>query len=437
MYLKRKVDGIIDKWSQNKDKKPLVVLGPRQCGKTTAVIEASKRLYKKSHYINFMEEKAHPRFEKFSSYPTLENLIEVLKSKFQEEIILDNDTLLVIDEFQEVMPFYTQLKFINENSKFKNIICLGSYLTVKVFSSNTPIPVGQIEIINMHTLSFEEFLMNINGAIYNSLKECYENKVISEIQHSIFSEYFMKYLIIGGFPNAIKTFIENNESYTKAAEVNKNILATYETDISKFMEPKEIARARSVFIHSLDFMGKENNTFTLSTIKTNARYREYEYAILLLMKSHMVNKVDNCNNLTFPITAMDTSNKFKIYPCDIGLISAYYSLENITIDNEGFKRIKGSMIESYIISECIRNNINPYYHTFIVNKNWYEIDLVYHDKELKVNLVEIKSGRNTKSPSLKMLKDTPNSCTRITSLTNKFDDTNIPLYMFGYMLSHK
>ncbi len=95
------------------------------------------------------------------------------------------------------------------------------------------------------------------------------------------------------------------------------------------------------------------------------------------------------------------------------------------------------MIESYIISECIRNNINPYYHTFIVNKNWYEIDLVYHDKELKVNLVEIKSGRNTKSPSLKMLKDTPNSCTRITSLTNKLDDTNIPLYMLGYMLSHK
>ncbi len=437
MYLKRKVDKSLDEWSQNNDKKPLVILGPRQCGKTTTVLEAGKRLYQKTYYINFMEEKVFSRFAKFSQYPSFDNLIEVLKNKYNEDIVLDNQTLLILDEFQEVLPFYTQLKFINENNSFKNIICLGSYLTVKIFSSQVSVPVGQIETIHMHTLSFEEFLMNINIGIYHSLQECYEKRNISELLHSIFIEYFMKYLIIGGFPAAIRAFIDNHENYNEAAKVNKSILENYEADISRFMEPKEIARARLVFIHSIDFMGRENNTFTLSTIKTNARYREYEYAILLLVQAHMVNKVDNCNNLTFPLNSMDTSNKFKIYPCDIGLIAAYYSLDSLTFASEGFQRVKGSMIESYIMSECIRNGIHPYYHTFVDNKNWYEIDLVFHDRNLKVNIVEIKSGRNTKSPSLAKIKEISNSCTCITSLTNKFDDHHIPLYMYGYMLSQQ
>ncbi len=376
-------------------------------------------------------------FTSFKTAPTFEKLCAYIENRDDIVISLDDNTLIVIDEFQEVIDFYTQLKFINEKNQFKNIICLGSFLTVKVFANKVSVPVGQIEMLTMHTLSFEEFLMNVNRTTYQKMIISYENKLVDEVTHNFLKEYFMQYLVIGGYPEAISAYLENNKNFMCAAKVNELIFENYQSDISKFIENENLAKVRDIFLNSIMFMGKESNTFTLSSIKTTARYRDYEYAILLLVKSHIVNKVDNCNNLIFPLVPMDRSNKFKIYPCDIALISTYHKVSSLNINSEGFNNIKGNMIETYIMSECVRNKIQPYYHTFRVKDNSYELDLVFQDEDLKVNLVEIKSGKNKKSRSLNKAKDTPNSKSITTSLDSLIDEHNIPLYMFGYMLSHK
>ncbi len=437
MYLKRKVDKEIEKWANNENKMPLVILGARQVGKTTTVKNITSKLFKHVYYINFNDVKNDPRFLEFKSSPTWKKLIDFVQLMNETIITLEQDSVLIIDEFQEVIEFYSQLKTINENSTFKNIICLGIFLTVKVFANKVSVPVGQIQTITMYTLSFEEFLMNVNPMIYCKLEECYQTKSIDKMQHAFFSEAFKQYLVIGGYPKPIVEYLENDQNFLLATHANETIFDNYESDIAKFVGNENIAKVRDIFLNTFIFMGKESNTFTLSSIKTSARYRDYEFAMLLLIKSHIVHKVDNCKNLIFPICPMDKSNKFKVYPCDVGLISAYYKINMSNIESEGFKNIKGNMIEAYIISECMRNKIQPYYHTFRFKDNTYELDLVYHDENLRVNIVEIKSGKNKKSNSLNKVKDNANSNIMTTSLDNVIDETHIPLYMFGYKLTHK
>lgn len=384
-----------------------------------------------------MEEYKKPSFKNFREVPKFDVLIKYLESLYNQVISLDANTLIIIDEFQECLEFYTELKYINEKLKFKNIVCLGSFLTMKVYASGISVPVGQIDSLNMYTLSFEEFLMNINDFVYQKFVNCFHNQNIDEMDHLEFCKYFKMYQIVGGFPEAIKNFIENNESYIAARNVNKNILDKYESDITKFLDKKDTVKANNILLNSILFMGNENNTFTLSTIKTDARYRDYEFVLLLLVKSFICYKVDNCQNLIFPLRPRDVSSKFKIYLCDMGLVSAYYLIDEFNIDSKEFNNIKGNMTEGYIISELYRNNLLPYYHSFTIGSNTYELDCVYQDNELIPKVLEIKSGINKSSQSINKVKDNKNIKLSLASLDRKFNDFNIPIYMFGYMLSHQ
>ncbi len=438
MYLIRSIEKDIKKWIQRTDdKKPLVIFGTRQCGKTTTVNHIAKQNFKKVYYINFLEDKDRPSFQAFIREPKFDILISYLEKKYEETIVLDNDTVIIVDELQQVMDFYTELKFVNENQTFKNIICTGSYLSMEIFANKVSVPVGQIWSLNMYTLSFEEFLMNVSPFNYEKLVKSFTTKQINQIDHETFTELFQHYLVVGGFPEAVVSFINNKNSFQSASEVNKVILDKYSKDIEKYLDPQSVTKAKKVFENAIRFMGKENNTFTLSTIKTDARYRDYEYVIYLLVNSFVCYKVDNCKNLQFPLCTSDSSSKFKIYVCDIGLVSAFYNLDNSNIETQGFNNIKGNMIEGYIISELQRNNIQPYYHRFYEGKNSYELDCVYQDSDLITKVVEIKSGKNKSSQSLNKVKDNKNINIKLTSIDNKLDDYNTPLYMFGYMISHK
>ncbi len=437
MYLKRTIEKDIEKWIENDGKKPLVILGTRQCGKSTTIKTVATKHYKKVYYISFMEEYKKESFKAFKKVPKFDVLMKYLENLYNEVITLDQDTLIIIDEFQECLEFYTELKYINERLNFKNIVCLGSFLTMKVFSSGVSVPVGQIDTLRMYTLSFEEFLMNINEFVYKKYIECYQNRNIDEVSHQEFLKYFKMYQIIGGFPEAIKEFMNNNESYVAARKINASILDKYESDVTRYLDKKELVKAKSILKNSILFMGKEKNTFTLSTIKTDARYRDYEYVLLLLVKSFICYKVDNCQNLIFPLRPRDVSSKFKIYLCDMGLVSACYLIDQFNIDLEQFNNIKGNMMEGYIISEFYRNDLEPYYHSFNIGSNTYELDCVYQDEELIPKVVEIKSGINKSSKSLNKVKENKHIKVRLASFDSKFDDFNIPVYMFGYMLSHR
>ncbi len=354
MYLDRKIDLKIEKWIKNKDKKPLVVIGTRKCGKTTSVQEICNRMYKRVYYINFMREKDKPDFINFLKYPNYEFLLNYLQDMYGE-LKLDQDAVIIVDEIQEVNHFYTQLKFIGESKGFKNVICLGSYLSMNVFINKITVPVGQIDMLNMYTLGFDEFLMNVSPSTYKTYLEAFNKRSISEAEHLLFTNYFKSYLVVGGFPRAVEAFINSNHDYIEAKRINKDIHRLYQRDLGKYLTTPEQIKAIEVYKNAFLFMGKENNTFTLSTIRTSARYRDYEYAIMLLVESHICYKVDNCKNLSFPLVPFDSSAKYKIYPCDVGLVSGYYNLDIYNIETEGFKFIKGNLYEGYIMSELKRN----------------------------------------------------------------------------------
>ncbi len=430
MYLKRNIDIKITNWIKKNTKKPLTIFGTRQSGKTTSVLEITKQNYKNVYYINLLYYKNDAAFDYFKSNPTFENLIRFLETIYNKQIELTKESVIIVDELQECIHFYTELKRINETIDFHNIICLGSYLGTKIFTDNVFVPVGQVESLDMYTMGFDEFLMNCYPTCYERILKAYKDKKISDLDHEIFKKAFEDYLIIGGFPEVVCKFIENNNQITfDVLEINKNINNEYFRDLSKYIDDSEKVKVELVYNNALLFAGKENNTFTLSTIKTNARYRDYEYAIQLLIKSNICYKIDNCKNLEFPIVKRDSSEKFKIYLCDIGLISGFYNLNQLNISQENFNNIKGNMIENYIISELKRYGYNPYYYTFKEKTNVYELDCVY-TKDLVVNVLEIKSGKNKKSSSYNKIKESSNINKSITSLNNSFENNNTPLYMF-------
>ncbi len=436
MYLKRNIESQLINWIKRDDKKPLVILGTRQCGKSTTTLKITKEYYKNVYYVNFMRLSNNPLFQEFKTDPTLENLILFLERSNNQEIVIDKDSVIVIDELQECLGFYTQLKFINEDNMFKNIICLGSYLSMKVFTDKITVPVGQVHTINMYTLSFDEFLMNASEVAFKNLVKASNSNKIDDSTHNYLCEWFYKYIVVGGFPEAVKVFLQNNENYDLAKEVNEDIYNKYYADIGKYLEGNDKLKAMDVFENAISFSSRESNTFTLSTIKTSARYRDYEYAIQLLVKSHICYKIDNCQNLNYPLKPKDGSSKFKIYLCDIGLISCKHQLTIDNIKTPKFNNIKGHIMENYVISELIKNNKKPYYYTYYINTNGYELDCVYEDN-LEVNVLEIKSGKNIKSKSLDLVKEKKDISLKTVSLLNELNDKYIPLYLFSYMTNHQ
>ncbi len=440
MYLKRSIDSTILEWMDNSAKKPLVITGTRQCGKTTTIKQLAQQRYKNIYYINLMTELKSSLVSEFKNNPTYENLIILLNKKYpqkdQAPIVLNNDAIIIIDEFQECLEFYTQLKYINEESEFKNIVCLGSYLSVKVFTDKVSYPVGQIETINMFTLSFEEFLINTNQALYEKLLTGYNNKSIDNFSHNLLLEALNEYILVGGFPEAISEYVNHNKDWSKTAKINRGIYESYYSDLSKHLQSADLVKVYEVYNNALTFCSKENNTFTLSTIKTNARYRDYEFIIMLLVSSKVCYKVDNCKNLIPPLIKRDSSSKFKIYFADISLLSTHFELTPLNINSTDYQLVKGNIIENLICMELIRKNINVFYHTFLKGTNQYELDFVYQ-QELKTHVVEVKSGKNKKSTSLNQIKTNDNIQYITTSINNEISETHVPLYMFFLTLRKK
>lgn len=359
--LKRKIDNFLLNWKNNKNKKPLIISGARQIGKTTSIKEFGKS------YSSFIE-------INFATMPQYKN---IFKNGYQtEEIIreisllnpyvkfLDYDTLIFFDEIQEYPDAATSLKPFSLDGRF-DVICSGSLLGVH-YKKIKSIPVGFKEDYTMHSLDFEEFLWALNykeeqiEEIFQCMKEL---KPLSDGYISQLQKLFRQYIFVGGMPEAVQSFIDTKK-YSEPFHIQQRILKDYEDDVTKYVEGLDSSKIKNVYNHISSQLSKDNHKFQITKLGHGARFREYFGIEEWLKDAGIINVAYNVNDLTLPIKGNEMPDYFRIYFADHSLFMASLDEEakNDIIDNDNFEIFNGALYESLVSEALMKSGYDLYFY---------------------------------------------------------------------------
>lgn len=403
MYLRRKIDQILDDWLVNKNAMPLLLLGIRQCGKTESVREFAKRHHLDLVEINFWN---NPEFiADFEGSLNVDTIISNISLRFPDIDFNSNSTLLFFDEIQECPRARLSFKVFKNESKYK-IIGSGSYLGINgyIIGDTTPVPVGYEDVVEMKTLDFEEFLWAFgykDEQINDLVKYFVDKKVIPEAIHFVFKNLFLKYACIGGFPHVICEYVKTKKM-VDAYKVLNSIVFEMKGDFGRrkdksnnpLFKTGEVNRIQNVFELIPTFLSKENKRFIVSKVKTGNSYDKND-AIDYLKQAHIVNKVYNLYTPSLPLIGQRIESQFKLFPEDIGIVTSMFGLETLRAMNQGeLGQGKGALYEAIVFDSLSKAGITPYYFS---KESGLEIDFVISYKGFATLLeVKAKSG-NTKS----------------------------------------
>lgn len=415
-------------WKESKNRKPLILHGARQVGKTWLMQEFGKNYFKQTIYINFDNNKELENI--FKDNINVKNILAALEIISNKKITPD-DTLIIFDEIQEVPNALKSLKYFYEESPEYYIICAGSLLGLSIHSGSS-FPVGKVDFLNIYPLTFTEFL---DAYSKEKLREIIENKNTA-LLHTFKDELkkLLKiYLYIGGMPEVVQSFINNND-YDEARKLQNNILLSYELDFAKHAPLNEVPRIREIWKSIPSQLAKENKKFIYGIIKEGARAKEYKKAIMWLCDAGLIYTVHNINTPDIPLSAYKDLKAFKIYLLDIGLLGAMAELDKkVLLNDDIFIRFKGIYTEQYVLEQLILKYKHLYYYTN--NRNSAEIEfLIEYDSH--VIPVEVKAGVNLKAKSLKTYIDKykPAKAVRFSLADYKNIDNlaDIPLYAINF-----
>ncbi len=403
MYFERKIDSILDAWLKKEEKKPILIMGIRQCGKTECVKEFAKRNNLELININFWQKPEYS--EDFKGSLDIDTLISNISLRFSKKSFDVKKTLIFFDEIQECPRARLSLKFFKEDGRY-NVIASGSYIGINgyVIGDATPVPVGAEDIIQMKTMDFEEFLW-ANGYKKNQidmlLKYFDDKKPIPENVHNIFKSLFLKYACIGGFPKAIKEYLKSNKIIDAFNETN-SIVSEIKTDFGRRKDKNgnpvfnkaEVSRIQNVFDLIPTFLSKENKRFIVSKIKQGSQYDKND-AIEYLKQAHIVNKVYNVEVPSLPLIVEKIESQFKLFPEDIGIIMTMFGIDTIIAINKGnLGQGKGAIYEALVFDSLNKAGIDTYY---FLKKSGLEIDfLISYNCFSTLIEAKAKTG-NTKS----------------------------------------
>ncbi|MCL2246297.1 MAG: ATP-binding protein [Lentimicrobiaceae bacterium] len=415
------------KWKLDKRRKPLIILGARQVGKTWLIKEFGRTEYKRTVYINFEEEKKMR--ELFIADFNISRIISALEA-FAGYQIEPNETLIVFDEIQMASQGITSLKYFCENAPQYNVVVSDSLLGM-MLHEGTSFPVGKVDFLHLYPMSFYEFLLAMNE---NGLANILENKQfdIMSLFSNKFIEFLRYYFYVGGMPEAVATFAENRD-WQKTRKVHQKILLAYERDFSKHA-PKEIfPRIKMVWQSIPSQLAKENRKFLYGLIKEGARAKEFELAIQWLLDSGLLIQCFRNKEPKIPLNAYQDLSAFKLYHNDIGLLSAMSKLSPRTVieGNLLFTEYKGVLAEQFIIQQLkIDDKLSIFY--FSPDSYSMEVDFIIQNENDEVIPIEVKAGTNLKTKSFKFFceKHKPTKAIR-TSLADYKQEawmTNLPLY---------
>ena len=398
--MRRKIYNKLLEWKSNdENKKPLMVLGVRQCGKTYVIKDFCKNEFENVCVINLLER--DDIIELFSRSINSEEKYNILKTMLNYDIE-DENTVLFIDEIQESEDLISQLKFFCENHNNVNIICAGSLLGVKLKRLKKSFPVGKVWMIDMFPMDFEEFLVaNNREKFVDLLKDCFNNnKFLGSPLHEELLRYYRIYLLTGGMPEAIQNIVDANLDYVKYdTKILKNILASYYKDMRKHVKNEaEALKIERVYRTLPSQLMNASKKFQLSIIDVDARNREYETAIDWLMGSNMIIKCECVSLPEIPLKGFVDNEIFKFYLSDVGILCTILGLSVRDIVTDNISLYKGIIAENFVANQLLCNGFDLFYWK---NTATAEVDFLLYTAD-GVIPVEVKAGENTQSKSLKV-----------------------------------
>ncbi|MBQ8777618.1 MAG: ATP-binding protein [Treponema sp.] len=422
------------KWKNKTSRKPLLVLGVRQCGKTYLVKEFGSKEFENMAYINFDGNKG---LQSIFDYDfDINRILDEIGSVVLNKKIIPGKTLLFLDEIQDCPRAIQSLKYFCENLPELHVIAAGSLLGIALKEQGISFPVGKVQRLEMFPMSFEEFVIADGGEKYlNGMSKLPLGREISELYSVPMQKYLQNYYIVGGMPEAVKIWIQTHD-YNQVEEIQNQILKDYADDFGKHTTPDTAIKIKLIWDAIPSQIAKDNNKFIFSHVKEGARAKDLEDALEWLVSAGLVYKLNLVQTPQLPLESMKDNTYFKIYMADVGLLRKKSNVNYRTILNgdESFIQFKGAFSENYIMSELKSLGVSAY---FWRTKADAEVDFI-SDYEGVLFPIEVKSATNTKAKSLQLF------CKRFSpklafkaSLKNVGDNMmeethiwNIPLYIF-------
>ena len=393
----RKISLFLKQWKNNKYRKPLIIQGARQVGKTYSILEFGKKNFENVAYFNFQ---TNPVYSKcFDENITPEYLIPML-SHLCGQTIIAGKTLIVFDEIQLCQKALTSLKYFCELAPEYHVISAGSLLGIAVNRNSFSFPVGKVDRITMHPLDIEEFMLAFSeNKTIEIIKDCFaSNSPMPAVLHEASLNLYKKYLIIGGMPEAVARFIETSD-FTLVRHIQNSILSDYLDDMSKYQATaKEIQKTRQTYNNITVQLSKKNTRFIYKLIKKGARASEFENAIEWLILANIVSRVNRLEQVKKPLENYIDIDAFKIYMSDLGLLCAKNEIapNDILFGLPEINDFKGGIAENYVNIHLNANGYKAYYWETL---SYSEIDFLIN-KNNSIIPIEVKSEDNTRSKSL-------------------------------------
>lgn len=424
----RKISDKLEHWKNSPHRKPLILQGARQVGKTYSVLEFGRTHYNNIAYFNF---ESDPDLNAlFSGRIDPEHLIPVL-STASHQTIMEEKTLIFFDEVQLCERALTSLKYFYEQAPNYHIIVAGSLLGIAVNRKEFSFPVGKVEFMTMFPMDMEEFLLSLGEEFYvDQIRSCFEkNTPMPAPLHTTALERYRQYLVVGGMPECVQQFALTND-YLLIRNIQNNILTSYLNDMSKYNKENEIKKTRLTYNSITAQLSQKNTRFRYKLIKQGGRASEFENAIEWLILSGIVSRVYSVDQIMKPLNNYINIDDFKIYMSDTGLLAAKNKLvaEDILYDSNDLNQFKGGMVENYVQTQLFSNEYDTYYwHA----KSDAEIDFIIQ-RENNIIPIEVKAADNTRARSLNiyMKRFQPEYAIKISTKNFSFENgkKNIPLY---------
>ncbi len=412
------------KWKNDEERKPLILRGARQVGKTWIMKEFGKNNYANFVYFNFDEEDELKSI--FESNKNPHRIIELL-SMISGESISPEKTLIIFDEIQECPPALNSLKYFKEKANEYHVICAGSLLGT-LLAQPKSYPVGMVNVLDIAPLTFDEFLCAVDPNLYVYYQSITKEQQIEDIFHTRLLEVYNYYLIIGGMPECVASWIKYKDP-ARIMQIQNELVQIYENDFSKHNGKVNSGRILMVFRSIVTQLAKSNEKFVYGAVREGGRARDFEEAIEWLVSAGMLNRVYNVSKLEHPLTAFKKLDQFKLFVFDTGLLKHMAGIDNKAILLKTDYQFKGPLTENFVLQQlCGQYEVSPHYY---FDRSG-EIDFVVQH-ETAIIPIEAKGGEDKSAPTFKkyVSENQPQYAVRFSKRGYRKDGyiTNMPLYL--------
>lgn len=382
-------------WKNSEDRKPLLITGVRQCGKTYVCKEFGEKYFEDVAYFYFEGNKG--LVSVFDYDFDVKRIIDELGNIIRGKEIIPGKTLVIFDEVQACPNAITSLKYFCENMHELHIVCAGSLLGVAIKRENFSFPVGKVDRLRMYPMTFSEFLRaDGREAIYKGAVRYGIDRELPELYTMALEKALKYYYIVGGMPEVVAKWVETH-NFEKVEKLQDNILLDYSSDFAKHAPKTDIPKLGWIWDSIPKQLAKDNNKFVFSHVKTGKRSSELEDALEWLTDAGLVHRLELVTNAELPLSFYANATFFKVYMADVGLLRRKFGVSHKTImeDSELYKNFKGAFTENFVLTELLSRGISPY---FWRSGNTAELDFVF-EYEDKIIPVEAKAEIHTRAKS--------------------------------------